>query len=79
MKRKAATPPSEDNSAHLEGVAGALGCVWKGPDLEQEGAQSQGAADTKGGGGCSLYSHPQSQPVLIFFFPRTEITGPGNR
>ena len=33
MKRKAAMPPSEDNSAHLEGVAGALGCVWKGPDL----------------------------------------------
>ena len=42
MKRKAATPPSEDNSAHLEGVAGALGCVWKGPDLEQEGAQMSG-------------------------------------
>ena len=34
MKRKAAMHPSEDNSAHLEGVVGALGCVWKGPDLE---------------------------------------------
>lgn len=42
MKRKAVTPLSEDNSAHLEGKAGALGCVWKGPDLEQEGAQISG-------------------------------------
>ena len=42
MKRKAVTPLSEDNSAHLEGEAGALGCVWKGPDLEQEEAQISG-------------------------------------
>ena len=42
MKRKAAMPPSEDNSTHLEGVAGALGCVWKGPDLEQEGVLMSG-------------------------------------
>ena len=51
-----------------------LGVCGRDQILNRRGPKSQGAADTKGGS-CSLYSHPQSH-LSLFFFSRTEITGP---
>lgn len=59
-------PASEDNSPHLEGVAGALGCMWRGADPEQEGLYLRGQP-TLSEDALPLFP-PKTTPVLIFLF-----------